>query len=60
MHRPESPPVIEILFRLGIALFLSLCLATLLAWGWSTSDERTATATSEPLTDGPEPSTPAR
>ncbi len=29
------------LFRLGLALLLSLSLAVLLAWGWSSSDERT-------------------
>jgi hypothetical protein len=34
--------VIEMLFRLGFALLLSLSLALLLAWGWFSSDERTA------------------
>lgn len=29
------------LFRLGIALLLSVSLALLLAWGWFSSDERT-------------------
>ena len=32
------------LFRLGIALLLSVSLALLLAWGWSSSDERTESA----------------
>lgn len=45
-HLPaaESLSVIEMLFRLGIALLLSVSLALLLAWGWSSSDERTASA----------------
>lgn len=30
------------LFRLGFALLLSVGLALLLAWGWSSSDDRTA------------------
>ncbi|MFP8778360.1 hypothetical protein [Hydrogenophaga sp. RWCD_12] len=44
------------LFRLGFALLLSVGLALLLAWGWSSSDERTAV-----VTDAPQPSaaTPA-
>jgi hypothetical protein len=32
-------PVIEMLVRLGLALFLSLGLAVLLAWGWDSSDD---------------------
>jgi len=32
--------VIEMLVRLGLALFLSLGLAVLLAWGWDSSDDR--------------------
>lgn len=32
------------MFRLGLALLLSLGLALLLAWGWFSSDERTAAA----------------
>lgn len=31
--------VIEMLVRLGVALFLSLGLAVLLAWGWDSSDD---------------------
>ncbi|MBT9553043.1 MAG: hypothetical protein IV088_19520 [Hydrogenophaga sp.] len=30
--------MIEMLFRLGVALLLSLSLALLLAWGWDRSD----------------------
>jgi hypothetical protein len=30
------------LFRLSVALLLSLGLALLLAWGWSSSDDRVA------------------
>lgn len=60
-HLPaaESLSVIEMLFRLGIALLLSVSLALLLAWGWFSSDERTESAavTVSPLA---EPSTPAR
>jgi hypothetical protein len=43
-HLPaaKSLSVIEMLFRLGFALLLSLSLALLLAWGWFSSDERTA------------------
>ena len=47
-HNTGHPPaakslsVIEMLFRLGFALLLSLSLALLLAWGWFSSDERTA------------------
>ncbi|MBL8388929.1 MAG: hypothetical protein JNK17_12010 [Hydrogenophaga sp.] len=36
--------MIEVLFRLGFALLLSVTLALLLAWGWFSSDERTAQA----------------
>lgn len=32
------------MFRLGLALLLSVGLALLLAWGWFSSDERTAAA----------------
>lgn len=32
------------MFRLGLALLLSVGLALLLAWGWFSSDERTASA----------------
>lgn len=32
------------LFRLGLALLLSVGLALLLAWGWFSSDERTVPA----------------
>lgn len=35
------------LYRLGFALLLSVGLALLLAWGWSSSDDRTAIATGE-------------
>lgn len=49
-HRREFS-VIEMLFRLGFALLLSVGLALLLAWGWSSSDERTAV-----VTDAPQPS----
>ncbi len=47
------------LFRLGIALLLSVSLALLLAWGWFSSDERTESAA---VTAAPsaEPSTPVR
>ncbi|MBU4519653.1 MAG: hypothetical protein KJ677_09595 [Gammaproteobacteria bacterium] len=31
--------MIEMLVRLGVALFLSLVLAVLLAWGWDSSDD---------------------
>ena len=54
-HNTRHPPaakslsVIEMLFRLGFALLLSLSLALLLAWGWFSSDERTASADS-PIT----------
>ena len=33
--------MIEMLFRLGVALVLSLSLALLLAWGWDSSDAAT-------------------
>ena len=60
-HLPaaESLSVIEMLFRLGIALLLSVSLALLLAWGWFSSDERTESAA---VTAAPsaEPSTPVR
>ncbi|MFC3684578.1 hypothetical protein [Hydrogenophaga luteola] len=51
--------MIEMLFRLGIALLLSVSLALLLAWGWFSSDERTESAavTVEPSAES---STPAR
>ena len=50
-HLPaaESLSVIEMLFRLGIALLLSVSLALLLAWGWSSSDDRTVTAPADPV-----------
>lgn len=32
------------LVRLGLALFLSLCLAVLLAWSWDSSDTLPVTA----------------
>ncbi len=38
----KSAFVIEMLFRLGIALLLSVSLALLLAWGWDRSDTLTA------------------
>lgn len=60
-HLPaaESLSVIEMLFRLGIALLLSVSLALLLAWGWFSSDERTESAavTASPAA---EPASPAR
>jgi hypothetical protein len=31
--------VVEMLMRLGLALFLSLALAVLMAWGWDRSDQ---------------------
>lgn len=46
----KSASVIEMLFRLGVALILSLSLALLLAWGWDSSDSVTGqqpTAASE-------------
>jgi hypothetical protein len=43
----ESLSVIEMLFRLGFALLLSVSLALLLAWGWFSSDERTVSAAAE-------------
>ncbi|MDO9251555.1 hypothetical protein [Hydrogenophaga sp.] len=36
--------MIEMLVRLGLALFLSLGLAVLLAWGWDSSDPLPTTA----------------
>lgn len=59
-HLPaaESLSVIEMLFRLGIALLLSLSLALLLAWGWFSSEERTESATLTVLPSA-EPSSPA-
>lgn len=60
-HLPaaESLSVIEMLFRLGFALLLSVSLALLLAWGWFSSDERTESAA---ITVSPSatPSTPSR
>ena len=47
------------LFRLGIALLLSLSLALLLAWGWFSSDERTESAAAT-VSPSAEPSSPAR
>jgi hypothetical protein len=35
---PPEPIVIEACTRLGLALFLSIGLALLLAWGWDNSD----------------------
>lgn len=43
------------LFRLGFALLLSLSLALLLAWGWFSSDERTASADSVVAPSAAEP-----
>jgi hypothetical protein len=48
--------VIEMLFRLGVALVLSLSLALLLAWGWDSSDTLTA---QQPAATGEQTSTPA-
>jgi hypothetical protein len=42
LNSVESASVIEMLFRLGVALLLSLSLALLLAWGWDRSDTLTA------------------
>lgn len=47
------------LFRLGIALLLSVSLALLLAWGWFSSDERTESAALT-VTPSAEPPTPVR
>lgn len=45
------------LYRLGFALLLSVGLALLLAWGWSSSDDRTAiTASGQP--NSPQAATP--
>lgn len=60
-HLPaaESLSVIEMLFRLGIALLLSVSLALLLAWGWFSSDERTESA-AVTVESSAESSTPTR
>lgn len=39
-----SPVLIELLTRLGGALLLSLCLAVLMAWGWSQTDAASSEA----------------
>ena len=64
-HNSRHPPatkslsVIEMLFRLGFALLLSVGLALLLAWGWFSSDERTVSA-AVTLPSPVEPSVPLR
>ena len=60
-HLPaaESLSVIEMLFRLGIALLLSVSLALLLAWGWFSSVERTESA-AVAVESSTESSTPTR
>ena len=55
----EGASVIEMLYRLGFALLLSVGLALLLAWGWSSSDDRTAIAADGPSTASQAP-TPLR
>jgi hypothetical protein len=47
------------LFRLGIALLLSVSLALLLAWGWFSSDERMESA-AVAVESSAESSTPTR
>jgi len=44
------------LFRLGVALVLSLSLALLLAWGWHNSETLTA---QQPAAPGEQSSTPS-
>ena len=64
-HNSRHPPatkslsVIEMLFRLGFALLLSVSLALLLAWGWFSSDERTEPAAAE-MSSPVTPATPVR
>jgi hypothetical protein len=41
--------VVEMLMRLGLALFISLALAVLMAWGWDRSDPPPVNA--EQITD---------
>ena len=48
--------MIEMLFRLGVALVLSLSLALLLAWGWDSSDAVTG---QQPAAASEQTSTPA-
>jgi len=47
--------VIEMLFRLGFALLLSLGIALLLAWGWSRSDDLSSPLASAPAAVAPAP-----
>ena len=48
--------VIEILFRLGFSLLLSIGLALLLAWGWSQSDQQHAQPPAHQLASAPDAS----
>ena len=61
-HLPaaESLSVIEMLFRLGFALLLSVSLALLLAWGWFSSDELTVSSSPGTMTSPAAPSAPDR
>lgn len=54
-------PVVEMLFRLGLALILSLSLALLLAWGWDRSEPPLAGTTAlAPAPDAATALQPAR